>query len=367
MGNAAMNQEPAIYGNGRERLFEQSFHAPLDPAWEHWKYSVLGGLHHAIYGDQGQMLAHYAGFPRQMIGLCQHRFDAKTTCEGVMSDVCEFEVLQIGDVMVHPAYRGVLKRRGMFFEVTRQFVEEFVGAFEPKHSRKFRWIYGFPNERHLRIGEHHGLYAPISTMHELVWPTSVESNPALSQKLPLNVVKLDATFFENYAQAFDAWSTNLLHEMVREQRVCIGRKHAKWWLGRYLAWPSYEVYGFFSNDLGCDDQLVGTQSGWLKGLAAIRRHREPEGIATELLDCLAEHNAWSVILETLICQARIDGSKELRCWASAMAAKHLKQVELVGSPSCRVEKLPFSLASGAWASQALKASLWVTGGDTDFR
>jgi hypothetical protein len=50
-----------------------------------------------------------------------------------------------------------------------------------------------------------------------------------------------------------------------------------------------------------------------------------------------------------------------------MAAKHLKQVEIVGSPSCRVEELPFSLASGAWASQALKDSLWVTGGDTDFR
>ncbi|NBR23123.1 MAG: hypothetical protein EBU08_04915, partial [Micrococcales bacterium] len=63
------------FGEGRERLFELSFQIPLDPALEHWKYEVMQGFHHAIYGADGDMLAHYAGFPRRMVGLNSHLVD----------------------------------------------------------------------------------------------------------------------------------------------------------------------------------------------------------------------------------------------------------------------------------------------------
>lgn len=358
------------FGEGRERLFELSFQIPLDPALEHWKYEVMQGFHHAIYGADGDMLAHYAGFPRRMVGLNSHLVDETRSVPTEGNSAKEFAVLQIGDVMVHPAHRGVLKRRGLFFSVSEEFIEHYVGAFVPKERRVFRWIYGFPNDRHLRIGQHLGLYSPVGAMYELSWRTTNGlPDTQDAQQLTIDSQRLDADFFEHNRKAFDDWSFGQLEQLAQGLGVCLGRKHADWWHCRFLSWPSYEVCGYFAQDAskGVMGAPGSSLMARLKGLAAIRKRAEGDRIVLEILDCLADYSLWPAILFAILHSAQSDGADEVRCWVSEPAAVFLKDTSRLAQVHCEALRLPFCLASGAWALPAIDKQLWVMGGDTDFR
>ena len=115
-------------------LHEHVFGPGADARWFAWKYGqgLSQGRGRAIGAwHDGQLVAYCGGLPRT---LRLHN----TNLRG----------LQIGDVMVHPAWRGILSRRGPFFQVSKRFYDSQIGATD---SRPFELGFGFPNERHLRL------------------------------------------------------------------------------------------------------------------------------------------------------------------------------------------------------------------------
>ncbi len=67
--------------------------------------------------------------------------------------------VQIGDVMVHPKQRGILTRKGPFFQAAANFLEHFVGQ-----GKDFPIAFGFPSERAYRLAEHLGLYEKVGEL-----------------------------------------------------------------------------------------------------------------------------------------------------------------------------------------------------------
>ena len=349
-------------GNDRDflleaALFRVSFQTDFDPRWWRWKYERMGGISHSLKSKDGSMIAHYAGFPRKMLGKLSHLGDSvshqSVTTVKPNNDsegLCEFEALQIGDVMVHPSGRASLKRGGAFVRAARDFIDQWVGVELPKAGRKYSWIYGFPNDRHFRLGEKLLLYADVDPMYELRWDL-------IDKGRVLNVRRLNGDDLQIHSQFVNEWSKRAVEAIVQRTGACIGRKDANWWSGRFLAWPAYELWASFN------DSDFNLRAG-LKGIFALRRHVDG---SIELLDLIADETYWTEVLLDIHELCTLKGANTLKCWASEKARGFLTRYSMQADIEPNVERLPFSLASGTWAMSFLSGSLWVLSGDTDFR
>jgi len=113
-------------------LFSRAFGTVPPAGWHAWKYGSEGlqGRAMGLWADDGRLVAHYAGFPRRMLWHGN-----------------PVEAIQIGDVMVAPEVRGLLSRRGPFFQVCSAFFDQWVGP-----GRSFALAFGFPSDRAIRLG-----------------------------------------------------------------------------------------------------------------------------------------------------------------------------------------------------------------------
>ncbi|HOF52620.1 MAG TPA: GNAT family N-acetyltransferase, partial [Rhodoferax sp.] len=90
-------------------LHRRVFGSTVDAAWFDWKYRHGGG--EAVGLWQGnELVAHCGGTPRTVL---HHGRPARD--------------LQIGDVMVAPEWRGVLRRRGPFYHVSERLYSSRLG------------------------------------------------------------------------------------------------------------------------------------------------------------------------------------------------------------------------------------------------
>jgi hypothetical protein len=113
-------------------LHERVFGPGADPAWHAWKYGRLNGEGHgvAMGAWRGtEMVAHCGGVPRTL-----HLGDRA------------MPGMQVGDVMVAPRWRGLLTRRGPFYQVSQAF---YGRGWLVEGTRQV--AFGFPNERHLKL------------------------------------------------------------------------------------------------------------------------------------------------------------------------------------------------------------------------
>ncbi|MBK6295889.1 MAG: GNAT family N-acetyltransferase [Rhodoferax sp.] len=117
-------------------LFQVVFGTPMSDALWHWKYANGRGVAMGVWNVQDELVAHYAGFPRQVL-----MFGKPVTA------------MQMGDVMVRPNERGTLSRKGPFFLATSAFLTRYVG-----YDQAALLGYGFPNDRHMQLGAKRGLY-----------------------------------------------------------------------------------------------------------------------------------------------------------------------------------------------------------------
>jgi hypothetical protein len=133
-------------------LHRAVFDSPVDQAWARWKYAAAGGgqslgaIGHGAWAE-GAMVAHCGGIPRDF--HC-----GRVTARG----------LQIGDVIVAPAWRAAPGRRGAFFRVCDGLYRSQVGPQAP-HALGF----GFPNLRHMRLAVTLGLAhddGPVWALHQ---------------------------------------------------------------------------------------------------------------------------------------------------------------------------------------------------------
>ncbi len=139
-------------------LFTRSFGHTMPSEQWHWKYAGAQPWG-ALVRTGCTPVAFYGGMPRPA-----RLFGQKSTA------------VQIGDVMVDPAYRRILTRRGPFFQVTAAFAERFVGPGKP-----YCCAFGLAWERHNRLGEHPGLYGRIGTLQEASWePLPYRRSPTVT-------------------------------------------------------------------------------------------------------------------------------------------------------------------------------------------
>lgn len=132
------------------RLFVRVFGHDPGMAWYVWKYGAQGldGRAVGLWDEHGQLVAHYAGFPRRLLWHGR-----------------PIEAIQIGDLMVAPEMRGWLTRRGPFFQVSSAFHQAWIG-----HDRPYAISFGFTHERAMRLGVKLGVYHDLSEIAQLEWP-----------------------------------------------------------------------------------------------------------------------------------------------------------------------------------------------------
>ena len=131
---------------GIVRLFSHDLPLPL---WQ-WKY-VRDGVPPPVYlaEEEGEIVCHYGA-------LCQ-----RIAWEGQ-----EVRGWDIVDVMCHPRYQG----RGLFRRAAQEFIAQLLNA-------NGALIYGFPGERHRRLGERLVGYEPIVPVYKLHKTISASGTP----------------------------------------------------------------------------------------------------------------------------------------------------------------------------------------------
>ena len=293
-------------------LFEHCFNQPFDESLWRWKY--LGERNPSVVLMRGeQVVGHYGGMPRTVF-FCGARVAG----------------IQIGDVMVHASVRS-LGRRNAFREMVATFLDAEVGFDRPSLI-----AFGFPNLRHLRLGEALGLYAGVDRVTELHWP-ALSSGPelrAVEGQDPGLWLRIDACW-----RAMQASSGQFL----------VGERSAERWHRRFASHPSrpYESWWFGSEDA--------------EALVVTRRHEQ----ALEWLDFVGPLDQLAKARDALRTLAGACALPEVFAWLSTSVARRLRSDDAreldiqVGVPTCAHTPGP--------RAETLRGHWWLMGGDTDFR
>lgn len=318
-------------------LHEHVFGPGADARWFAWKYGqdLSQGRGRAMCAwHNGQLVAYCGGLPRT---LRLHNANLRG--------------LQIGDVMVHPAWRGILSRRGPFFQVSKRFYDSQIGR---ANGHPFELGFGFPNERHLRLAVLLGLLRDGGAIQSLRW----NSLPASDFRLPLfwrwQPLLPSNPHFDRKVNA--AWA-----QMQADlPRVVLGQRDAAYMRWRYIDRPRV-------NSPHADNTLryhfFELRYAWSK---------TSSGIA--VLDLASSTPHWldwvgAVALMPLASQAcRMEaaqaGAKEMMAWASSSVASVLAHSDIQSQDVCAGLGIP--VTSDLPSHNIADLQWWLTGGDTDF-
>lgn len=291
----------------------------MPPAQWRWKYAGTYCWGTLVRSD-GELIAFYGGMPRrvQLFGE-------------------EVSGIQIGDVMVAPLHRRVLTRRGPFFLVATTFAERLIGPDKP-----YSLSFGFPSDRHSRLGEHLGVYQRIGpSIAEASW-SPLPYRPSLRYKM--RPVTADSV------KVIDV----LWHAMSRDfNDHIVPVRDSAYIAHRFLGHPSVTYLPVLVSH-----RLTGKSVGVI-----IMRDHGDDGL--ELLDLIAPRNYLAMLVERARQIAGSMGRCRLFAWLSGAAV-----TELEGSLP-RVQSLNIPLSTIIWKippdAQCLKDRWWLMGGDTDFR
>lgn len=298
-------------------LFESSFGKPMpDGLWQ-WKYARQekpGMLAHM----DNHIIAYYGGIPRT--------FSLNGTT---------VNAVQICDVMVAPRMRGILTRRGPFMHTADTFLSEQVGPDKP-----YRFAFGFPSDRHARLGEKTGWYSRTDTFLEVSW-TPQRHRQGVSLLLKTRPLSLqDETIVDSLWQAMRSALPDCL----------IPVKDAGFFKWRYLNHPSHAYAAYI---------VAQRWSGRIIGIITLRDHAA--SCDMELLDLLAPPESMAALLKTACHITHRAGRKRLFSWMTPATLRHLPE------PSAAQE------VSGVYATPDYKQmvderrlSWWLMCGDTDF-
>jgi hypothetical protein len=153
----------------------------------------------------------------------------------------EIKGIAIGDVMVHPKYRGL--------NVFRKVV-----ALLPQETEKYGFVlgYGFPNERALRLPEKLGLYEKVEDVSEACKEVQFHRN-------------LNRYAYRFFPLRYDDRRIDSLWKEVKDGIRLAVIRDKEYLSGRYQRHPLYTY------------ELWGLRRRWgmrLSGLAVLRREKE---------------------------------------------------------------------------------------------
>lgn len=320
-------------------LHREIFGPGADRLWFDWKYGTqpTQGCGHALGAwHDGKLIAFYGGLPRAL-------WHTRTPVKG----------LQMGDVMVHPQWRGLFSRRGLFYHLTHLFHTSRLGA---SSTHPFEWGYGFPNARHLKLGVTQGLVLDGGRVHELRWDTGVDApRPTQSawwwawRELLPDGAEFDASIDQ-------AWKTMAAanHGLVMGQRDAT---YVRW---RFVQRP---VGTEPAHDGASRYRFFGLRRRWSSALAGVAVLDAGSPIV-RWVDWIGDPALMREASRMCRRQASQWGAPELSAWASPAVEAVLETSEV----KLRVECAGFGLsaASSFTAQEATHLTWWLMAGDTDF-
>ena len=313
-------------------LFAQVFgHSMSDALWR-WKYDAGRGIATGTRDEQGRLLAHYGG-----------------TARALQVNGVAVSAVQLGDVMVAAQARGILSRRGPFATAATAFLQHHIGS-----PGAYALGFGFPNQRHTRLGEKLGLYNALGNVQELSW-TCEKTRTSLFFGADSHSTPLDWS---------DARTDNLLNGLWRAlsqdaRGFVIPRRDAPWWRHRFANHPEGPYRCWW---------VHGSWSRRLLGAIALKPGGQP-GANWEIMDLLGPTKHWHAMLCAARLLAQQGAADRLTGWFSDAVVNIVRSRD-VGSIAASQVACPHCVTrqrSPEWADVVTTQPWWLTGGDTDFR
>jgi hypothetical protein len=313
------------------------FGSDVDALWFDWKYGQAlgrGGGQAVGLWHGAQLIAYCGGLPRPLWRQGQ-----------------PLSGLQIGDVMVHPQWRGIYARHGPFFQVSRRFYQSRLGMAS---EQPFQLGYGFPNERHLRLAVLLGLLRDGGVIEALRWDTSLP----LAQSLPWlwkcrELAPTDRAFDLSVNTAWESMK-------VASDDLTLGQRDATYVRWRYVDRPNDASvpnkaaprYRFFA--------LRRVFAGSCQGLAVL----DLRSNSAHWLDWIGPTELMVLANRACCQQAARCGASSLTAWASPAVAQVLKDSDIQSREVCAHLGIPSHSALDPQTLPDLQ--FWLMGGDTDF-
>lgn len=311
-------------------LFESVFGSVMSAALWHWKYADGRGVAVGARAPDGALQAHCGGTRRVVLDGGQ-----------------PIQAVQAGDMMVSPQGRSQLSHRGPFGLITDAFLDRHVG-YDAAHLICF----GFPNERHMRLGERLGIYTRMDEVLELLWPVPTAAASWLARsRRPFGMAPL------HWA---DPTSTDRLNRlwavMAADLRDCVvPQRDADWWRHRYANHPEHDYRCFW------------VYSRWTRrtlGVVALKVGHSAQ--PWELMDWLAPLDRAALMVQAACQVAGQAGAPAVMGWFSRRVVQQIKATQGAAQHACSVGLNTSRHRPGPGVERFLDR-WWLTGGDTDFR
>jgi len=299
-------------------LFEAAFGYRIEPRLWHWKYRGAARPGMGAWHD-GKLVAFYGGMPRATLFFGE-----------------PVSAVQIGDVMVHPAERGVMTRAGAFQIAASTYLDRAMGYGRP-HLLGF----GFPTAKHSQVAQRLGLYESVDQVTELSWPAGDSWRARL-----LRTEKLMPQHRPVLERVWQAMAQDFRDSVI-------GVRDAEYIEQRYERHPTvaYECL------------LVRTlPSGAAQGLVVLRSIDQDQA---ELMDLIGPRRNFPALVAAARRWARRIGANRVRAWVTASHADLLAGT----SPAAAAMDLvvPANIWSPGPSVVELRGRWWLMAGDTDFR
>ena len=297
------------------QLFSQVFgHAMPIEQWR-WKYAAAS-VRGVVLRREGKAVAFFGGMPRHCTGPAGR-----------------LTAVQNGDVMVLPSERGVFTRQGALHHAATAFFAQFVGP-----SALYEFAFGFPNERHFRLGIKLGLYADSGRLMELSWSAFANQNSAGAVTSALKITELDSTVKVLWSQMVRSWSRHFIPD-----------RDAARWRARFVMHPIHRY-----------DLLVVRRGLFRKPLCAIVLREHAAHI--EWLDYVGPLESVSLGINAARNFASEHGDKPV-------IAMFTRNIVSVFSESATCVESNICIPVNSRKSNEPRPyldNLWCMGGDTDF-
>jgi hypothetical protein len=311
-------------------LFHEAFEENISPALWHWKYGDDRSLGVIVWHDE-QIVAHFGVSIRPTLFFGTPILAAPGS-----------------DVMVKPSERRAFTKKGPFFLAAASYSEAYIGQ-GAKHLIGF----GFPNERHLRLGEKMGIYALVDKMMEVNWmPQSKPKSKPKYTRFTLSPLILSPMkeVPENRAMKL----TNRLWEQMSHDLVnhIVGIRDWAYIKYRYFNHPENQYEVFLVHDWSFRRIL---------GIIVLHTARE----AYELMDVIGPLKHLPILIAEAKYHVGCRGGEKFFCLANESIVPVFVETGGVAHP------LDMNIPTDVWSPGPLvdkvKGKWWLMSGDTDFR
>lgn len=312
-------------------LFAQVFHKPMSEALWRWKYASAQGHGIGVWKG-GELLAHYGGMGRGMLYFGKPE-----------------RAVQITDVMVKTAGRSAVRKGSPFYLAGKAFLERHIGYGKP-----YLLGFGFPSDRHMKLAEHLGLYAPVGRMVETVWETDGARKPLMLSCQPLTsetspgAPAASAGSWREHAGLVDELWKRLAGDLANN---IVAIKDAAFLRGRYLEHPEhrYELH------------LVRRRLTRVPLGLVVLRHEQDH---TRLMDVVGPLKHVPAAVQCARVLSARAGRPRLLTWCSRAFARRFQVWD--ASQSDLPIITPTNILTPGPAPEELQDKWWLMPGDTDF-